>query len=63
MNYLSIVLELIPKKSIAIYLLKVAKKKVKQTTNDFDDVSYEFLVNLLIKMGFISENEAINEEL
>ena len=63
MNYLSIVLQLIPKKSIAIYLLKVAKKKVKQTTNDFDDVSYEFLVNLLIKMGFISENEAINEEL
>ena len=63
MNYLSIVLELIPKKSIAIYLLKVAKKKVKQTTNDFDDVSYEFLVNLLIKMGFISENEAINKEL
>ena len=63
MNYLSIVLELIPKKSIAIYLLKTAKKKVKQTTNDFDDVSYEFLVNLLIKMGFISENEAINEKL
>lgn len=63
MNYLSIVLELIPKKSIAIYLLKVAKKKVKQTTNDFDDVSYEFLVNLLIKMGFISENEAIDQEL
>lgn len=63
MKYLSIILELVPKKSIAIYLLKIAKKKVKETTNDFDDVSYEFLVNLLIKLGFISENEAINEEL
>lgn len=63
MKYISLILELLPKKTIAIYLLKKAKKKVKETTNTFDDVSYEFLLNLLIKMELISENEAINEEL
>lgn len=63
MKYISLILELLPKKQIAIYLLKQAKKKVKETTNTFDDVSYEFLLNLLIKMELISENEAINEEL
>jgi hypothetical protein len=63
MNYFKIILELIPKKTIAIYLLKIAKKKALDTTNDYDNIAYEFLLNSLIKMGFISENEAINEEL
>lgn len=63
MKYLSIILELVPKKSIAIYLLKKAKELVKKNDYDFDDVSYEILINLLIKIGFISETEAINEKL
>lgn len=63
MNYFKILLEFVPKKAIAIYLLKKAKELVKKNDYDFDDVSYEFLVNLLIKIGFISENEAINEKL
>jgi hypothetical protein len=63
MNYFKIILELIPKKSIAIYLLKKAKELVKKNDYDFDDLSYEILINLLIKVGFISENEAINEKL
>ena len=63
MNYFKIILELIPKKSIAIYLLKIAKKKALDTNNSYDDIAYEFLLNSLIKIGFISENEAINEKL
>jgi len=63
MNYFKIILELIPKKSIAIYLLKKAKELVKKNDYDFDDIAYEFLLNSLIKIGFISENEAINEKL
>jgi hypothetical protein len=63
MNYFKIILELIPKKSIAIYLLKKAKELVKKNDYDFDDLSYEILINLLIKIGFISETEAINEKL
>jgi cAMP phosphodiesterase len=58
-----IILELIPKKSIAIYLLKIAKKKALDTNNSYDDIAYEFLLNSLIKIGFISETEAINEKL
>ena len=63
MKYLSIVLEFIPKKTIAIYLLKIAKKKALDTNNSYDNIAYEFLLNSLIKIGFISENEAINEKL
>lgn len=63
MKYLSIVLEFIPKKTIAIYLLKIAKKKALDTTNDFDNFGYDLFLNLLINIGFISEIEAINEEL
>jgi hypothetical protein len=63
MNYFKIILELIPKKAIAIYLLKIAKQKAIDTKNSYDDIAYEFLLNSLIKIGFISENEAINEKL
>ena len=63
MKYLSIILELVPKKTIALFVLKKAKAFVKKTEIDFDDLSYEILINLLIKIGFISETEAINEEL
>jgi len=63
MNYFKIILELIPKKAIAIYLLKIAKQKAIDTKNSYDNIAYEFLLNSLIKIGFISENEAINEKL
>jgi len=63
MNYFKIILELIPKKAIAIYLLKIAKQKAIDTKNSYDNIAYEFLLNSLIKIGFISETEAINEKL
>ena len=47
MKYISIILEFLPKKTIAIYLLKKAKKHVQNTENTFDDLSYEILINLL----------------
>jgi hypothetical protein len=63
MKYFSLLLELIPKKTIAIYLLKIAKKKALDTNNSYDNIAYEFLLNSLITIGFISETEAIDYEL
>lgn len=63
MKYLSIVLELLPKDVIAIYILKQTKKLVSKTENLVDDGLYETLVNVLIKIGFISEKQAIDQEL
>jgi hypothetical protein len=63
MKYISIIIEFLPRKAIAIYLLKKAKKHVQNTENTFDDLSYEILLTTLIKLGLISENEAINNEL
>jgi hypothetical protein len=63
MKYITLILEILPKKAIAIYLLKKAKIAVKKTEIQFDDLAYEVLLNLLIKLGYINETEAINEEL
>jgi hypothetical protein len=63
MKYISIILEFLPKKAIAIYLLKKAKKHVQNTENTFDNLSYEILLATLFNIGLISEKEAINNEL
>jgi len=61
-KYLRFVLPFIPTKVIAIYLLKEVKKLVNKTDNLIDDSIFEVLLNILIRIQFITEQDAINQK-